>query len=329
MANLTSEVVQKIEGGLMCNLPKLQPHAVFVLSYSGGGLKTFTKKPSMPERMSSKFCYIVDTSEHQTHGSLHIPAMGDVYVFQVDYDATWQVTDPEVVIRRNISDFASTVTGFLRDALWRVGRSYSPNAVQSAEDEARRYLQAPFELGGGLTVTWLSIRLVLDERQSAPAVEVDTEAHVGRLTGSRVQRLRALLDGEESYLMLHLAQHPEDTGSVLQMLAAARTRNEDIRLGLLDRMLERGFIQDADIGPLRDNVLGGTGPIALSPGQPTIPVITPAQVRVVQPTVPDVDPNRTDDKDNEVGTASTSPSAPGNVTNWKPVQRGKPYRGAR
>lgn len=342
MADSSPVILQKIDAGLIASIPKPRPDAVFVLSYSGGGLKTFTRTPPMSERMGSKYCYIVDASERHTSGSLRIPAMGDVYFFPLRYDATWQVTDPEVVVRRNVSDGDALVTGFLRDALWRLGRSYPAGDVQRAEDEARRSLRAPFDLGGGLTVTWLSIRLALDERQSEAAVEIDVDAHTGQLARSRVQRLRGLLDGDESFLLLHLAQHPDDTGSVLQILASSRERNEQVRLGLLDRMLDRGFIQDADIGPLRDSILGTPGAVALPPSRP---VLTSPHVQVQVMGAPDVGPSGTVaptgatsssapraaavQKEDEVGAASVPPSAPGNVTNWRPVRRGKPGRGSK
>lgn len=314
MADSSPMILQKMDAGLLSSIPKPRPDAVFVLSYAGGELKSFNRTPFMSERIGSKYCYIVDTSERHTTNSLRIPAMGDVYFFQLGYDTTWQVTDPEVVVRGNVSDGDAVVAGFLRDALWRIGRSYPPSAVQGAEDEARRYLQPPFDIGGGLTVTWLSIRLALDERQSEAAVEVDADAHTGRLARTRVQRLRELLDGDESFLLLHLAQHPDDTGSVLQMITASRERNEQVRLGLLDRMLERGFIQDADIGPLRESILGTSGPVVLPPSPPRS--LASAPVQVVQPGGPDVDPSGTVVPEDELG----------NITNWKPIRRGKRNR---
>lgn len=322
MADSSPMILQKIDAGLLSSVPKPRPDAVFVLSYSGGGLRTFDRTPFMSERVGSKYCYIVDTSARHTSGSLRIPAMGDVYFFQLGYDSTWQVTDPEVVVRQNISDGDAVVDGFLRDALWRIGRSYSPSAVHGAEDEARRQLRPPLDPGGGLTVTWLSIRLALDAYQSEAALEVDADAHTGRLTRTRVQRLRELLDGDEAFLLLHLTQHPDDTRTVLEMITATRERNEQVRLGLLERMLEKGFIQDADIGPLRESILGASGPVILPP-RPPAPSVLPPAIQVIQPVGTDSDTSDTGYED-EVGT-SAQHNTPGNVKDWKPVR--KPTRG--
>jgi hypothetical protein len=69
------------------------------------------------------------------------------------------------------------------------------------------------------------------------------------------------------------------------MLMQARERNDEVRTDLLNRMLERGFIQDADIGPLRDSVLGGgdTG------GLPALPPRTAADQSIDKVTVPSAD----------------------------------------
>lgn len=340
MADSSPVILQQIDAGLTSSMPKPRPDAVFVLSYSGGVLKTFTRTPPMSKRMGSKYCYVVDTSERHTGGTLRIPARGDVYFFAVTFDSNWQVTDPQIVIRRNVRDGDAVVAGYLEDALWRMSRSYPPDDVQGAEDEARQSLRAPFDLDGGLTVTRLSLRLTLDERQSGAAVEVDADIQAGRLAGSRVQRLRNLLDGDESFLLLHLAQHPDDTGSVLQMLAAARERGEQSRLGLLDRMLDRGFIQDADIGPLRDSILGNPNASALPPGRPVPPAALPPGPVPAQPVgLPDTGSSgaattgraaggaATAPNEDEVGTAAAPPLAPGNVKTWKPVGPRRPDRG--
>jgi hypothetical protein len=61
-------------------------------------------------------------------------------------------------------------------------------------------------------------------------------------------------------VMLHLLKHPDDTGTVLQMMAEARDKNQAVQFGLLDRMLEHNLITDADAQPLRERVLGQPAP---------------------------------------------------------------------
>ena len=143
-----------------------------------------------------------------------------------------------------------------------------PKAIRTA-------LRLPVVIDSGLTVTGLSVRLTLDKRRSGATAELDASDHAGLLAQRRVRLLQGLLDGDEAYLMLHLAQHPDDTGTVLQMIAAARERTDQVRLGLLDKMIDNGFILDADIGPLRDSILGTRPSPALPPASATMPPVPP------------------------------------------------------
>lgn len=340
MPDSSPVILERFESGLLASVPRPRPDTVFVLSYNGGELRTYVRTPTMIERRGSKYCFVVDASERHSHGKLRIPSMGDIYFFAVEYNAVWYVTDPAAVVRRNVTDADGLVRGFLRDSLWRVGRSYGPSEVQAAEDEITRNLRPPFDLGNGLTLTGLSVRLVLDKRQALATQEVHADAHRGQLEQNRIMRLRQLVDGDESFLLLHLAQHPDDTKSVLQMLADTRERNDQIRLGLLDRMLDRGFIQDADIAGLRNSVLGGhsapalpSGPATTSSHQTAAPQPTasgtwgytdaaagPAMINPVTPvTGPDTAPEPEDQPPGATPPAVPPPAAPGNVTNWKPV----------
>jgi len=269
MPDTTPVIIKKSESGLMSTMPRPRPDAVIVLSYNGGGLKTFRHAPNMSDRAGSRWYYVVDVSQRFSSGELTIPARGDVYFFQAWFDAGWQVSDPEEVVRNNIEYGEPVVSGFLSDALWRRGRSHDPDDAQGAEEEILRSVRPPVSMGGGLVLTALNVRLTLDEREAgATATDID-EARTGRRQAEKIRRMRGLVDGDESFLLMHLSEHPGDTGTVLQMLMQARERNDKVRLELLDRMLKEGFIQDADIGPLRDSVLGGGGSIpALPSGTP-------------------------------------------------------------
>jgi len=128
--------------------------------------------------------------------------------------------------------------------------------------------------GNGLALTAVTARVVLDERQSSPVARREADAHTGVIEQQRYARLRArLADGDQSFVLEHLAQHPEDTGTILQMLTVGRERNDQNRLALLDRLLNQGFVQEADVGGLRDAILGSPG--VLPAAHPAPGVITP------------------------------------------------------
>jgi len=346
-------ILEKIVSGMTSSMPRQTPSAVYVLSYNSGKLRLFTRAPSIGDRMGSKYCYIIDASERHTSGKLSIPARDDVYFFQIQFEASWYVSDPVAVVRRNAIHGDELISSFLSNAMWRMGRNHSPNDAQGAENEILRSLRAPWNLGNGLTLTSIFSRVVLDQRQAGAVAEIDTDTHTGVLERNRFTRLRARLDdGDQSYVLEHLSQHPGDTGSVLQMLTATRERNEQTRLALFDRLVNQGYIQDADIGPLRDMILSGPPTTALTAGTaPAQAMITPIASPVLAagpgqmlpagsanalwpaphaPTAAVPGPRTPDyeDVDPAAGPLTApAPAAAGNVTNWKPVGRTRPARG--
>ena len=281
MADPQSLIIQKRESSLMKAPPRTRPDAVIVLSYRDGSVRTFRGGAWFGSRANSKWCFVVDTSQRFSSGELQIPARGDVAYFQGWFDAGWQVSDPEAIVRNNIEVGEPVVAGFLKNEFWRRGRHFDPRDVQGAEEEIVRTIRPPLAIGSGLALTALTVRLAMDPRLRGSDEEWEDDAHVGRLEQARMQRLRGLVHDDESFLLYHLVQHRDDTGAVLDLITQARERNEKLRLDLLDRMLERGFIQDGDIGPLRDSILGGGAVLALPQGPaggaaPPTPAITPA-----------------------------------------------------
>lgn len=266
MTDRSPLIIKRSESGWIATMPRARPDTVFVLSYADGGLKTFRHAPGMSERAGSRWCHVVDVSQRFSSGELTIPARGDAFFFQAWFDAGWQVGDAEAVVRNNIEYGEPVVSGFLSDAMWRRGRRYDPDDVAGAEEEITRAIHPPVQIGSGLVLTALNVRLALDSRQATAASEDFDEDRAGRRQADRMRRLRSLVDGDESFLLMHLAEHQGDTGAVLNMLMQARERNDKTRMELLDRMLKEGFIQDADIAGLRDSVLGGGGMPALPSG---------------------------------------------------------------
>ncbi len=266
MADPQPLIIQKLESNLMTAPPRTRPDAVFVLSYRDGSIRTFRGGPGFGDRSGSKWCFVVDTSQRFSSGELQIPARGDVSYFQVWFDAGWQVNDPEAIVRDNIEIGEPVVAGFLKDAFWSRGRRFDPRDVQGVEEEIVRTVRPPLVIGSGLALTALTVRFAMDPRLQGYGVDTEDDVHRGRLEEARMHRLRSLVDDDESFLLYHLVQHRDDTGTVLQMITQARERNEQLRLDLLDRMLKEGFIQDGDIGPLRDSILSGGGLPALPTG---------------------------------------------------------------
>lgn len=343
-------IMNKIVTGMLSTVPRPSPTALYVLSYNRGDLRVFTHSPGMADRLGSKYCFIVDASERHSGGQLQIPARGDVYFFQVHFEASWYVSDPLTIVRRNAVHGDELVTSFLSNHMWRLGRAHMPDDAQGAEDDILASLYTPWDMGNGLTLTGITARIVLDDRQSNAVAELDLDGQTGLLEQRRYARLRKrLADGDQSLILEHLAQHPDDTGSILQMLTSSRERNEQNRIAMFDRLAEKGFIDESDVGALRDAVLGGAS--ALPAGVPAHP--GPNAITPIAPSIPPphhdtqgysadsggwrpgadappthVPPPRALQYEDAAPTEEqTTAAAPqGGVSAWKPVGRGRPNR---
>ena len=68
--------------------------------------------------------------------------MTDAYSFTVEAEATWKVTNPEAVVRANLSDGNEVVLAWLKDEFWGIGRDHEPEDAAGAEislDGPHRY----------------------------------------------------------------------------------------------------------------------------------------------------------------------------------------------
>jgi hypothetical protein len=276
MVEGASLITHRLESGARAQLPRVDAHCVYVLANKRGELRSFPYTPGFSDRIGSVRCYVVDMSRHASSGQLRIPAAGDVYYFDAAYDVQWQVADPTEVVRGNVEQGGPCVTGFLTHHLWPIGRQFGADDAGNAEARIAATLGAEalargLLIGYGLVVTGLAVRLTPDSRVTHRGVDLDDDTHQGTLTVRRKQRLEQLLDGDGSAILLHLAQNPNDTGTVLQMITEARDKNEQLRLQWLDRMRQDDAIHEADYEQARAAVLGPTAgtPPALAMGKVT------------------------------------------------------------
>jgi hypothetical protein len=259
VSNPSGIILRTVESGFFSAPPRAHPSNIYVVSYNDGRVKAFSGVPSAGDRWGSRFCYIVDTAERRVRNSFTVPTSIDAYSFTIEVEATWKVTDPEAVVRANLTDGNEVVLARLQDELWVIGREFQPDNAVGAERAARSALSTLKNLDEGVTILRSTARFQVDTRLTTAVLERDQDTHQGSRDEQKMQNLRGLVEGsDDGMILLHLMQHPDDTGTVLQMMADARDRNQSVQLGLLDRMLEHNLITDADAQPLRDSVLGRT-----------------------------------------------------------------------
>ena len=279
MAKSSGVILRTIESSFWSAPPKAHPSNIYVVSYNDGRVRSFTGAPTASDRWGSRFCYIVDTAERRVSDSFTVPTAIDAYLFTVEATATWKVTNPEAVVRANLSDGNEVVLGRIRDELWFVGRGFRPDDAAGAEAAARGALATV--LDEGLTLLRSTARFTVDTNLTMAVRERDQDSHQGSLDEQRTARLRRMFEGTDDAILLHLRQHPDDTVTVLQMVAETRDRNQTAQFGLLDRMLEHGLITDADAQPLRDSLMGTNTPSATM--RPITRHATPAAIAAAPP----------------------------------------------
>jgi hypothetical protein len=260
------------------------PDTVVVLTYSDGRSTIFNGRPRFRERLGASRVDVVDVSDRSSYTQGRLPAFGDIYHFQAEIGVSWRVADAAEVIRRRVVDGEPLVLGFLEDVYRPISRRYRAEDVSAAEDALRRALPPSATVTGGLQILGCSVHLYMDTRLASRVTGKDDMLHAGDLDSIESQRirqralaLRDLVDGPQGAILVHLAQHPQDTDGVLELMMKSRSQDQQNHLALLDRLLERGFIQDADVGPLRDRLLGvpfggwGADPVTAAPSPVPLP----------------------------------------------------------
>jgi hypothetical protein len=345
LATASGAVIQTVNAGFFTAPPKAHPSRVYVVSYRDGSLRSFSGAPSVTERISSKFCYLVDTSEQYASSTYTVTSAVDAYSFSVELTAAWRVSDPEAAVRANLSDGSSTVLGSLQDTVWQIARGFQPDRAAAAENAVRARLDATIPLGAGITVLRAAARFRADAAVTKATVTRDNAVQEGTRERERMALLRDMFDGSEaSALMIHLLRHPDDTGTALTTLKDNREKEQALRLALqdrdrqhylamLDRALDNNLINDADAQPLRDLLFGQaagaglTGSVAMVPIAPKpalgLPPGVTASGTAVPPVVPGyvVEDGPVEDADPNAPCPVTPGSAPGGVREWKPLKK--------
>jgi hypothetical protein len=287
LAGSSGAVIKAVDAGFFNAPPKAHPTTVYVVSYRDGHLRSFSGAPTFADRIQSKFCYMVDTSEQHSANTCTVTSSDDAYSFSVELSATWRVTDPEAAVRANLTDGNSRVLGSLEDLVWQTARGYEPGRAAAAEGAVRARLSRPVPLEAGITVLRAAARFRADAAVTEATRGLDSDKHQGNLERQRMARLQSMFDGSEaSALMMHMMQHPEDTATVLGMLKDNREKEQALRLGLLegdrrhylamlDRALENNLINDDDAQPLRDMLFNPAAGASLSSGSVSMVPIAP------------------------------------------------------
>jgi uncharacterized protein YegL len=234
--------------------------------------------------------YEVDISDHhltvEFKDNLALPTEADVYHFHATVSASFRVTDPAEVVRRNVTDAAALVRGHLLGVCRPITRQYSIEEAEEAEAAIHARFRRETLIQGGLTLYAVEARLSLDEAGRKYLQDVEQAARDDRVKAAQhttnvndvaregqidvlkqagrhliEERERLVLESQSmdpvAMVRLHLQRNPGDTAGALEMvtkLEAARLENRkdetDRWQNFLSTMASENMLQPADVAPL-------------------------------------------------------------------------------
>jgi hypothetical protein len=268
-----------------------------VAATADGEAVALGRRRTVGESLSARYrtLYVVDVTDHETTYAEPLPGRDDIFAFQAVIDLTWRVTDPREIVLRRVLDGRATCRSYLLDLLVPVTRRYRQDDPAGAEDELNeRFRDRQTELPAGITIFRTSVRLTRDagsqtrlqeqalrsyhgERQQLERdAEIQRAYHTNMLAGitqqarlrleqERREALRLAIGGHDALLIEHLTMHPDDTGGVLNSIAANRTADREAQLRLIEMMISQGLIQPADANTVLARLAGITIQPAIAP----------------------------------------------------------------
>lgn len=248
--------------------PRVSPGAAVVYATADGLVIEEGKPLTWKDRASARQRFEVDVSDHQSTFAYQLPCHGDIFYFESIVDVSWRVTRPWEVVRRRIVDGSLLLSSRLLDELPRLTRRFDPEDVALAEEAINdRFGNRTVHLYEGLSLHRCFARLRIDPKKLEQAVALAEQMHANVLSDNRMKAIRAAVDGDPSFVMLHLAQNPDDTATVVNLIAENRKVDLDTRRALVQRMVEEGLLQDVDLEEFRQRLLSQVVDLT-SPGQP-------------------------------------------------------------
>lgn len=165
--------------------------------------------------------YCIDTTEHQLVLTAQLPSSDPGFVFQAHVTYRCKVTDPADIAARQIHNVGELLRPFLIPLMRNATRRLDIAESATAEETIQRILStAACDPAVEISSCSVEFPVRADEAESSGKEFRDTH-RTNRITGMKSGAMRDLLiGGSPDLLALHLANHPEDTGPIMEMIVA-------------------------------------------------------------------------------------------------------------
>ncbi len=220
----------------------------------------------------------VDIADHHDVVECPLPSRGDAFSFAGTLVLDWRVTDAAVVVERRINDGLELCRARLLEQLRQISRGFDIKECALAEAAINRALGvAPITLPEGITVHRFSAQLSMDDTTIESIHELRSVQHRGSLNAvqssgaqevwnielegdlhrqhQRMEAIQAAMRGNYTLAAIHLSRHPDDTGSLINMIRSDYQANDERRDRMILELLKQGQIQDIDTEGLNSALL--------------------------------------------------------------------------
>ncbi|MEO3765274.1 hypothetical protein [Streptomyces sp. B8F3] len=204
---------------------------------------------------------------HTVSFTAELPAEENGRTFPAEVDVRWQVSDPQLVARSQVTDVAALLVPELEQRLRDVSRGYSINSAEEVRDAVRAELRTQplgshFGLDLDVFVTISVDRLIQDHGKSMGQVlhQTDLERLKHGLRGLRDDNKRELIrkwaadfqeavaSGDHALMAQMMARNPKDLAEIRQMFRKEQRKERQDGMELMSRLIEGGLLERWELG---------------------------------------------------------------------------------
>ncbi|MFD9910062.1 hypothetical protein [Streptomyces sp. NPDC059063] len=204
---------------------------------------------------------------HTVSFGVELPAAEGGRSFPAEVRVRWQVSDPCLVARSQVTDVAALLVPELEQRLRDVSRRYSINRAEEVRDAVHAALSGErlgsrFGLELDVFVTISADKLIQDHGRSLGRVlhQTDLEhVHQGlrQLRDANKRELIsrwatdfevALRDGDHAVMAQMMARNPKDLGEIRQMFRKEQREQRQDGMELMSRLIDGGLLERWELG---------------------------------------------------------------------------------
>lgn len=268
--------------------------------------------------------YDVDVTDRFHTEAISLPAQRDTFEFTGSIDYGWRVTDAVQVVARGIHDGRDLVLSALHNRMRAISRRHPVEECAAVDAEINATLgTGPTVLPEGITIYRFSARLTLDDATRTILQSRRNAQYQGETEQLRIEATSRALSGDNGLLLLHLARHPDDTSSVIDLIAQHHKATDQQRIELIKDLVDRNIIQDVDLEDFSrallqqgtSAVLGGQSLSAQLGRGTTAQLPAPTAIGGTAASPPPTPPT------SSPASTGTGTGKSGGVTSWKPITK--------